>query len=77
MMYCTLYNVQVRNIKTVDGRRSPIRFSAGTWGGGGVTAVGDGGHEQLMSNGGRFKSTFDERDKKQYDKSPRNLNKIV
>jgi hypothetical protein len=33
------------------------------WGGGGI--FWDYGHEQLISNGGRFKAAFAERDKKQ------------
>jgi hypothetical protein len=30
-----------------------------------LTQYGDGGYEQLVSNGGRFKPALDERDKKQ------------
>jgi hypothetical protein len=38
----------------------------------------DGGHEHLISNGGRFKPAFAEKDKKENnDRSPNNLNKLV
>ncbi len=37
----------------------------------------DGGHEQLISKDGRLKPSFAERDKKDIDRSARNLNKLV